>query len=709
MDMELNPKKYLAKLLSRLYSLLIDKPYLPLPFIILILLYPLSFMKPMPLWTDTGEWLKYAKAYEAVFLKAIGVDNEFVESVERVMGEHSPFGYPPISLLLISLFRHMFGDIYGIHLYGVVITALIPLAMYSLAYEVTGSKTAALYTGVASAFAPIYQEIFAWGGYPNLTAMIFLAYTFKYLWRWLEKGVGYQYAILFGVATVFTHHLSTAILLATLLGAAILLTILRRIGDAKKVGLVFLTTLITFIGYRSLFQYLGDYIWFNEAAFYDLRVNLVDAFLYAYKTNILALLVTVTTLYILFDLLDTPRLFSILGSWIAAPLILSQAYIFGLSIDFARFIFFLAQPVALTLGVGVTRLGIRHWLELVIQYRRRIGAIIFIALLTISLAATVEAGISTVDNIDKWYQSIDRYNVWSRRDALEWILTNTSLDDVFAADDVMGRWIEGYTLRDTYIALHPRWLFRVGQEEEYYISSAILYSKKTVLTPYYRLLIQGELNPRWLLLLEVYGRGAYRDLLSIPMTDVVEYDYVSGEQRLLNPLYNDTSPYGDTYLISYEEGWIRVSISDYSLKSFKVSISWSLELNESYIGIPIKTFEEYRGFRIMDDEVVILTSQGRVKITVDGAEDIFELPWEPGKLLFITSGELELTFEVDTPASDIVDDVEVIEVGELIKDLGVTYIVAPGSSLGDKGDRQYFLRKLYEVAYYNGGVVIYRV
>ncbi len=87
--------------------------------------------------------------------------------------------------------------------------------------------------------------------------------------------------------------------------------------------------------------------------------------------------------------------------------------------------------------------------------------------------------------------------------------------------------------------------------------------------------------------------------------------------------------------------------------------------------------------------------------------DVYEVPWERDKLLFLSEGGLTIGFDVVGEESGV-EGVSILSVESLIEEYGVDYIVAPGSSYGDPGSRNYFLRNLYEPIYFNGGVVIYR-
>ncbi len=703
----MRPRQIVDSVAETLIGLLRVRPYLVLPLISLALIYPLSIMKPMPLWSDPGEWLKYSKAYEALFLRMLGVNNEFVEAVERVMGGQSVFGYPPLSLLGIAVFRHVFGDVMGVHLYGILVYILLPIPMYSLVYEVTGSWKASIYSGIVTSFAPIYMEMFSWGGYPNLTALLIIPLAVKHLYRWIRGGEGIYRSVLLGILVVMTHHLSTAILITMLIGMAVIYLLIGEERAAIGSGAVGLSVLGAFMLYRYGLSYLSDYVWFNEAAYYDLRVDIVETFLYAYKTNILALLVTATVLYILYLSLDDAKLFPLLFSWIATPLILSQAYLIGVSIDFARFIFFLAQPVTLALGVGVSMIDIRHWLEIVAHWRRKLVSITLIILLAASLAATVEAGVSTVPSIDAWYQVIDPYDPWSRLDALEWIDSYTDIGSVFVADEVMGRWIEGYTLRDTLISIHPRWLFREGQVEEYYVASAILNAYLAVTTPYYRLLIQGDLGPRHSLILEAYGYGAYREVFSLPIPDIVGVEPGTGGHLPLSPVLS-TERLGELgYRFYFEEGYVDLYIYGFTETGFKIWVDPELDINTSVYGIPLKMSSEYRGFRLVEGDAMIMARGSYVVASSEGVIDVYEVPWERDKLLFLSEGGLSIGFEIVGEDSGE-EGITILGVDSLIELYGVDYIVAPGSSYGDPGARNYFLRNLYEPVYFNGGVVIYR-
>ena len=699
--------------LTQLYN---RYPYLIPMLISIIVTYNIGFSRVFPFWSDPGEWLKYAKAYEAIILGLLGIQPRYAIEILEVMGSQSVFGYPPISLILLSIYRAILGDVPGVQYYGSTLLALQTIPPYLIVYRITGVRWLSLLAGIFTAFTPGYMEIFGWGGYPNLLGLFLIGISIYYLIGFLDGEEEIWKPILTSTLIIFTHHLSTAVYITILVLWGLLHILVKRdfYNGSRLIAISIYTGIILAL-YRYGLGFLEDYIIDNEAAYYELRVDYVEMLIWIFKEPIVFLIGLIVIGYSFYTLKGlggrTDLLFI---AWLISPILLTFGYLFGVALDYNRFLLFLTQPIPILITLPYINLKKIYILELIIHWRRKLASTIITSILIGYLAIFFINGFLVPYKIDGWYQERDKYGWWGRHDALTWIRDYTDSYSIFAADELMGRWIEGYSHRKSYINTDPKWLFRAGQIEEYLISSALYGGVYEYRSPAYRLYIQGDVNPRYSISVLYWRYGDYEPAFYIPLPDIV---------TLYNP-YKPTSPQNisKSKLVYIDENglqiiyWTNMSLTVIQelmvIDENTIYINFDISnLSAKYIGIPIKLDKDmFISFTIEEDMVKLKFDEAFILLEIANLYDAYLVPWEDDKLLIVSdSSSISIKLDFITRLNKNLDGVLFNSIWDLAEKYDIDYIVISTKDFRDENSRYYFLGRLFKVAYNNGYVTILKI
>lgn len=691
-------------------------PYLIPILISIFVTYNIGFSRVFPLWSDPGEWLKYAKAYEAIILGIFGIQPRYAIEILEVMGSQSVFGYPPLSLILLSIYRAILGDVPGVQYYGSTLLVLQTIPPYLIIYRITRVRWLSLFAGIFTAFTPGYMEIFGWGGYPNLLGLFLIGISIYYLIGLLDGEEKIWKPILTSTLIIFTHHLSTALFISILVVWGVLQILIKRdtYNGSRLIALSIYTGIILAL-YRYGLGFLEDYIIDNEAAYYELRVDYMEMLIWIFKEPIvflIGLIILGYAFYILKTLDGRIQLLFI--AWLISPILLTFGYLFGIALDYNRFLLFLTQPIPILLTLSYIHLKKIYILELIIHWRRKLASTIITFILISYVGLFLINGFIVPYKIDGWYQERDEYGWWGRHDALTWIRDYTDSDSIFAADELMGRWIEGYSHRKSYINTDPKWLFRAGQIEEYLISSALYGGVYEYRSPRFRLYIQADINPRYSLSVLYWRYGDYEPAFYIPLPDIV---------ALYNP-YKPTVPQNisESRMVYINENGLQVlywtNNSLIVIQEIEIidedTIYINFDISNSstkYIGIPFKLDKDtFISFTIEGDIVKLKFDQAYIILEVDGLYDAYLIPWEDDKLVIISdSKSISIKIEFITRLNKNLDRVIFNSIWDLARKYDIDYIVISTEDFRDEGSKYYFLGRIFKVAYNNGFVTILKI
>jgi hypothetical protein len=449
---------------------------------IIVYLYPRAF----PWWSDGGIWLKQLNA---------------VFGLEYPMWGERAFQFDQLYLLyLASLELLLRNNIMALETSGLLMYAARVATTFILARKLFKSEVAGMAAALLSGFHPLFFETFGWGGYPNLLGYALLPLAFYAMLISVEKASrrNLAFTALTVASVAFAHNLTSMIFLGVLGVWFVLLAVmkvsLRPANVMREVRVVAFAIVIVLSAYviQMLVVGLPPYAYFNEAAFYRLRIGLGDL-LWAVKnqTVALALILAIIASFIMIQLVRGDRARSCIlamESWILAPLLMSQAYLLGVTFDYRRAFLFAIQPglimamaplalLAEILPKGSIPLGISQKIPMTRFVRKAVRVLPAIILVLLSLSillSQVAVGVTYVKVVDDWYNHVDLYGDKDKMDALQWIMRSSPTDAVFVAEEPFAHWIEGLTSRRALVYSSPEYLFVKGESERSLAARAVL-------------------------------------------------------------------------------------------------------------------------------------------------------------------------------------------------------------------------------------------
>ena len=221
-----------------------DRPWLYLAFALVIglafaILWEwIAAAYPLPPGEDPSTWLLTSYAY-------IGLPHASVSSL---------YGYPPASFPFLGLAVIAGGGpLLGGRIYIGVIIITLGLATYYLGRTLLARPSLALLAEGLFLAEPHFQQIFYFGGYPNLFALVFLTFSIVFLVRYLRTRRP-AHLLIFWVATtlcILSHSLTAAVLAGTLFFLVVGLLISGRLPRTlitTRAGAVGVLILIAGVG-----------------------------------------------------------------------------------------------------------------------------------------------------------------------------------------------------------------------------------------------------------------------------------------------------------------------------------------------------------------------------------------------------------------------------------------------------------------------------
>jgi hypothetical protein len=496
--------------------------------------------RALPWWMDGGDWLKRVNAM---------LGNTYP------MWNQSTLQYPPLFLVFVTALSG-FGEIAALEIAAIVAFALIPLMTYLLVTELLHDRVSGLASAWLAAFTPVWLEMFGWGGYPDLLGLAFLPLAFLGIFRYHRKHSSRNLMVLILTSAIIpiTHHLT----FLTFVGVLVIWGILSALFDRVILRpLVFsiATTLATFVVYR-LVAGPWQFLLFNPAALYYLQAQLTD-FLWMFKSTPLFLILYFAA-FASAALLVTDRRFRTVGllliAWVLTPLVGTQGYLFGVSLDYSRILFFIAQPLTIlaaaplafrndvlqVLRSGNLRRGLAEFKDILVPGKtlqanplKQIVALVILVLSVISVLGMPFVGAATLGNLNTYYNVTDTYGDREKLQVANYIASTTPPNAVIVAETTAARWIEGYGQRRVLLAEDPRFLFLSGELERAYVATAIMFSFRGMRNGYAWIFDQAPYSPVSPLI-SLYYHGAYTNMLFVNETS----SFVTWTNTLTGKTYN---------------------------------------------------------------------------------------------------------------------------------------------------------------------------
>ncbi len=378
-----------------------------------------------------------------------------------------------------------------------IIVALFSSLIVLCAYLITRtvwSESAALIVAFLVAVSSFDIEMLMWGGYPNVITLLLIPVTFYlFLQRDRFSLTPFLLSTSILVGSIFlTHSLSAAVFVSITVGTVLCVMVSpKTFGTSRKNVLYWLLPL--FGGAILVSPFLANavpaYLSANSSFTEVTEINQALLATRVVPLDIVLALFACLLPYFLLSKKYKGRFFSLpvflLIMWLLVPLVLTQGFMFGLYVDYNRFLYFLILPVIILFAVMIDHASgyfahaidtyrvltsqMQKTKKTVNKLRSRILTrithrtvystfllgFLLILLFVFPLFLTPWEGVT----IQSFYQVMNNPGY----QAVEWAKQNTPVGSVFVSDALYGWWLGGFAERPTLSAVSPQYL-TVDQE-----------------------------------------------------------------------------------------------------------------------------------------------------------------------------------------------------------------------------------------------------
>ena len=367
-------------------------------------------------------------------------------------------------------------------------SSFIVLAAF-LVTRTVWSESAAFIVAFLVAVSRFDIEMLMWAGYPNVITLLLIPVTF-YLFLRRERFSLAPFLVSGSilVGSIFlTHSLSAAVFLG-ITAATVLFALVapKTFGTTRKSVLSWLLPLFggALLVSPFLLKAIPAYLSANSSFS---AVNAIDQAIIATRVlpmdEVLALFACLLPLLLLSKkykrrFISLPTFLLIM--WLFVPLVLTQGYLFGLLVDYNRFLYFLVLPVIILFAMMIDH-GSAYFAHLTVTYHtltsqttkttwsankwaKRVSAVIthkriysifalgFILVFLVTLPIFLTPWQGTT--IQGFYQTMDKPGY----QAIQWAKQNTAPGSIFVSDALYGWWLGGFAERPTWSAVQPQYL-----------------------------------------------------------------------------------------------------------------------------------------------------------------------------------------------------------------------------------------------------------
>jgi hypothetical protein len=362
-------------------------------------------------------------------------------------------------------------------------SSVIVIPAYLISKRIWGNTNAGVLAAFFAAISALSLEMISWGGYTNVVSLALIVIIMYLFLRNIDEPSIFNMLIgtlLFG-GLILTHTFSLFVLFPVL----ILYFIFLLIGKVWKLkDLDFLKKLRFFIvsgglGISAISPWLlrvfGFYIGASSEGSFLGGVPDNRNLILANRTvdsMILALFVSLIPAFFLFKLYrkqywDSKSL--LIVAWFLVPLVMTQAFIFGVFVDYSRFMYFIDFPGIIIISAGLLYLfsyTSKRLIKATRLYGSRAKNIIPVIVFTAILFGFILISPwSIIPNAAQ--QRADFYSTIQQPEytAIEWLRNKSPESAVLVADHLYGWWLSGISKRATLSAAGLEFLLYAHEME----------------------------------------------------------------------------------------------------------------------------------------------------------------------------------------------------------------------------------------------------
>ena len=319
-----------------------------------------------------------------------------------------------------------------------------------------------------------------WAGYPNIVALMLIPVVISLFLKssnLLSKNYVAVASILIG-AIFLTHVFSGLVFVGITLFALFICGIFsKQTGITKKQAFSWLIPIG--FGFLLVSPYLLNVI----PIYFGPQGTIIDA---ASQTSqavlqtrlapleIISLSLVPIFLFFVFSKYKKSKFLSVpailFASWLLVPALGTQSYLFGVYLDYERFLYFLALPSIICLSLVITSLPnalswaaktLQKSVKLKINFKptvkvsKKAATTLFLAALMILVLFTPLFSLPNTGVAQANYFQVMNPSEYQ---AIQWVKANTSNGSIFVADAEFGWWLSGFAQRPTLSAVDPQYL-----------------------------------------------------------------------------------------------------------------------------------------------------------------------------------------------------------------------------------------------------------
>ncbi len=350
---------------------------------------------------------------------------------------------------------------------AIFFSSIIVFPAYVVANRVWKSSSAGLLAAFFATISALSFEMLSWGGYTNVVSLALIVIIFYIFTRELEQPNRLHLlmgVVLFGAITI-THTFSLFIFFPVLA----LYLVLLLIGKAVKLKEMKILNMLRFFVVSVALGVLVVAPWVLRVFSFYVGASTDGGLLGGLEANrdlilanrsvkpVLLTLIVVILPTVLMLKESRKRWVDSVGllliAWYFVPIVMTQAYVFGIYTDYSRFMYFIDFPGVIIIAGGLfylfhyASLGIHRFVA--IKWNKIKKTLPTLASLTI-LFIFIFASLWSIFPTDAMYR-VDWYTTIQQPEAtaIDWIRNNTPEDSVLVADHLYGWWLSGISERTT--------------------------------------------------------------------------------------------------------------------------------------------------------------------------------------------------------------------------------------------------------------------
>jgi len=346
-------------------------------------------------------------------------------------------------------------------------SSFIVFPAYLVSKKMWNSHSAGFLAAFFAAISALSLEMVSWGGYTNVVSLALMVVIFYLFLKDIDQPNHFNLLMgtLLFASLILTHTFSLFVFFPIL----ILYFVSLLIGKALKLKKIELRKTLRFFTVSAALGILAVSPWLLRVLSFYMGASEEGALLGGMADNrnliltnrtvdsiILTLIIVLIPTFFMFkasrkNYADNGSL--LLAAWFLVPVVMTQAYIFGVFVDYSRFMYFIDFPGILIISASLFYLF--HYTSIAVSkvprlkwnsIKKLVPALVFIASLFVFIVVSPWSIFP-----DEAIERVDFYTTIQKPEAtaMEWIQNRTPESSVLVADHLYGWWLSGVAKRTT--------------------------------------------------------------------------------------------------------------------------------------------------------------------------------------------------------------------------------------------------------------------